>query len=142
MSEFLIGIEYHDPKTYAMWCGGLTEDYESSAGLFVEAESPDAAVAWGGHIGQALLAFVHEGTAPAGPPATSWLESTPESSGWRHCLDFFQHVRVGEMPDLAGMTAEAYQDWLVGHGKTPSPARSPDSPGRESTSLFSKRPTR
>ena len=52
------------------------------------------------------------------PSASAWLEDSPQSSGWQHCLDFFQHVRDGQMPDLEGMTTEAYQRWLERRGRS------------------------
>ena len=59
MAEYLVGIQYHEPEPYAQWERGVMEDYESSTGLFVEADSPEAAVAWGEQVGQALLRHVH-----------------------------------------------------------------------------------
>ena len=112
MAEYLIGIGYHDPETYSLWERGLIEDYESSTGLFIEANTAEEAVAWGKHVGQALLAHVFRHTTPAGPPAESWIEESVEDRGWKHCVSFFQRVRVGEMPNLAEMTTEAYERWL------------------------------
>jgi hypothetical protein len=114
MAEYLVGIMYHEPGPFAQWNRGLIEDYESSTGLFVEAESGEAAVAWGEQVGQALLRHAN------GDPALDWkalgyfcwLEESARDSGWGHCLDFFQHVRVGQMPELARMTTTSYIRWL------------------------------
>ncbi len=113
-SEFLIGVMYHEPEAYDQWNRGLIEDYESSTGLFVEADSAEAAVAWGERVGQELLRHVNGGA------SLDWkslgyfcrLEETPRDSGWGHCLDFFQHIRVGQWPDLDLMTTEVYTRWL------------------------------
>jgi hypothetical protein len=114
MTVHLVGIMYHEPESFARWERGLIEDYESSTGLFIEADSPEAAVAWGEHVGEELLWR-------ANSDATldwkrfgyfCWLESMPSESNGQHCLDFFQHVKVGQMPELDEMTTEAYSRWL------------------------------
>jgi len=114
-AEYLVGIMYHEPEPLAQWNRGLIEDYESSTGLFIEADSSDAAIGWGEEVGQVLLRHAN------GDPTLDWrtlgyycwLEPSPRESGWGHCLDFFQHVRVGQMPDLARMTTAAYRRWLA-----------------------------
>jgi hypothetical protein len=40
-----------------------------------------------------------------------WVEESPEVSDWADCLGFFQHVTVGEWPNLERMTNEAYVRW-------------------------------
>lgn len=112
MTEYLVGICFHEPGPFSLWRRGLIEDYESSTGLWVKADSPDDAVSWGEKVGEALHRKVNN------DPNTEWrghyscwLEDSPASSGWAHCLNFFQHVRVGEMPQLDQMTTEAYVRW-------------------------------
>ena len=114
MAEYLVGILYHEPEPFAQCNDGLVEDYESSTGLFIEADSPEAAVAWGEQVGEALLRHVNrEATLDwRALGYRCWLEESPRESGWGHCLNFFQHVRVGQMPDLERMTTAAYRRWL------------------------------
>jgi hypothetical protein len=113
-TEYLIGIAYHEPEPYGQWERGLIEDYESSTGLFVEATSPGAAVEWGEQVGQALLRHTNGDVSLDWKSLGyfCWVEESPLSGGWGHCLDFFQHVRVGQWPDLERMTTEACTRWL------------------------------
>jgi hypothetical protein len=115
MPEFLVGIGYHEPEPFAQWQRGLIEDYESSTGLWVVADTPEQAVAWGGRVGEALHRRVNnDPLADWSADYSCWLEESPTKSGWAHCLDFFQRVRVGEMPALECMETEAYHRWRVG----------------------------
>ena len=92
--EYLVGIGYHEPEAFALWNRGMIEDYESSTGLFVEAATPEEALAWAGGLGEDLLRHVN------GDPALDWkaygydcwLEDAPAASGWGHCLDFFPQM--------------------------------------------------
>jgi hypothetical protein len=112
MPEYLVGICYHEPEPFALWQRGVIEDYESSTGLWVAAESPDEAVAWGKRVGEALHRMVNgDPSADWGVDYSCWLEESPATSCWAHCLDFFQRVRVGEMPRLDQMGTEAYVRW-------------------------------
>ena len=113
MPEYLVGFSYHEPEPYALWQRGVIEDYESSTGLWVTADTPAEAVAWTERVAEALHRRVN------GDPAADWaevghfcwVEESPTTSGWAHCFDFFQRVRVGEMPQLDGMGTEAYVRW-------------------------------
>lgn len=112
MPEYLVGICYHEPEPYALWKLGLIEDYESSTGLWVTPKSPAEAVAWGERVGEALHRKVNtDPTADWLAEYSCWLEESPSTSGWAHCLDFFQRVHVGEMPPLERMGTKAYVDW-------------------------------
>ena len=112
MPEYLVGICYHEPEPLAQWRRGLIEDYESSTGLWVIADTPERAVAWGERVGEALHRRVNNDPIADWSSAYScWLEESPAASGWAYCLDFFQHVRVGEMPALERMGTEAYNRW-------------------------------
>jgi hypothetical protein len=117
--EYLIGIVYHEPEAYDQWKRGHIEDYESSTGLFVEADSAEAAVEWGERIAQALLRHANGDAALDWKSLgySCWVEESLQSSGWRHCLGFFQHVRVGQWPALEEMTTEAYTRWLERRAK-------------------------
>jgi len=113
MNTYLIGIMFHEPESWRLWNQGIIEDYESSTGLFIEANSLEEAILWGETVGESLLWFVND------DPSLNWhelgyycwVEPEPELSDWSHCLSFFQTVSVGTMPDLTQMTAEAYGKW-------------------------------
>ena len=116
-SSYLVGFCYHEPGAYEMAQRGLMEDYESSTGVFVEAASAEDALAWGEHVGEAL--FRHVNRDPSldwrGFGYFAWIEETPETCAWKHCLGFFQRVAVGTMPDFDRMGADAYQEWMDRH---------------------------
>jgi len=113
MPQYLIGIMYHEPEPFAQWNRGLIEDYESSTGLFIEADSEAEAVAWGEHVGQALLRRVNKDESLDWKAFGyfCWVEQSPKTSCWSHCLDFFLRVRFGEMPNLEHMGTAAYCNW-------------------------------
>jgi hypothetical protein len=113
MPEYLVGFSYHEPESFAQWQRGLIEDYESSTGLWVTADTPAEAVAWGERVGAALHQRVNSDPAAdwAGAGHFCWVEDSPAASGWTHCLDFFQRVHVGEMPLLDRMGTQAYSRW-------------------------------
>ena len=114
MPEYLVGFSYHEPGPYALWQRGVIEDFESSEGLWVTADTPAEAVAWGERVGEALHRRVNGDPAAdwAGAGHFAWVEESPAASGWGHCLGFFQRVRAGEMPPLDRMGTEAYSRWL------------------------------
>ena len=115
MPEYLVGIGYHEPEPFAQWRRGLIEDYESSTGLWVVADTPEQAIAWGERVGEALHRQVNgDPNADWSSAYFCWLEGSPNESGWAHCLDFFQRVRVGEMPILERMGTESYIRWQAG----------------------------
>lgn len=113
-AEYLIGVMYHEPDSLDLWNRGIIEDYESCTGLFIEAESAEAAVAWVEEVGQALLRLVN-GDATLDWKSLGyfcWVEPSLQDSGWAHCLDNFQHVRVGQWPEIERMTTAAYTRWM------------------------------
>src|SRR5580704_16666097 len=114
MPEYLIGIMFHEPEPFAQWNRGLIEDYESSTGLFVEADSVEAAVAWGEQVGLMLMRYVNRDDTLdwKGFGYFCWLADARQESCWKHCVEFFQHVRVGQCPEIDRMTTAAYTDWL------------------------------
>ena len=113
MSLYLIGFAFHEPEPFADWSRGLIEDYESSTGLFVEADSPAEAIAWGEEVAQALLRQVNQDDSLVWNEFAypCWVEESPTTSCWSRCLDFFLRVRVGEMPNLEQMGTAAYCRW-------------------------------
>jgi hypothetical protein len=114
MNEFLIGLGYHYPEDYERWKRGITEDFEASTGLFVTAENVDDALAWGKVVAQRLLNHVHRSNDLTLEQFQHecWVEKDPGSGCWSHCLDFFQHVAVGQMPKLDQMTVDAFGQWM------------------------------
>jgi len=112
MPEYLVGICYHEAEPFTRWQHGVIEDYESSTGLWVIAESPEEAIKWGEQVAEALHRKVNnDPVADWHASYSCWLEHSPKTSGWAHCLDFFQRVHVGEMPSLDQMGTEAYVRW-------------------------------
>ena len=47
MQTFLIGLMYHEPESWRLWNAGVISDYESSTGVFVDAQTEQDALAWG-----------------------------------------------------------------------------------------------
>jgi hypothetical protein len=113
MLQYLVGIMFHEPEALTQWNRGLSEDYESSTGLFIFAASADDAVAWGEKVGQALLRHLNQDDSLDWRAFGyfCWVEEAPATSCWSHCLEFFQRVRVGEMPNLNQMGSAAYSLW-------------------------------
>jgi hypothetical protein len=113
MPVCLVGFSYHEPEPYVLWQRDVVEDFERSTGLWVTADTPAEAVAWGQRVGETLHRQVNGDPAAdwAGAGHFCWVEESPTMSGWAHCLDFFQRVRVGEMPPVDCMGTEAYRRW-------------------------------
>ena len=114
MSRYLVGIMFHEPEPYALWNRGIIEDYESSTGLFVSANTREEAISWGEVVGQLLLRRLNNDPdlnwADCG--YSCWIEDDVESSEWSHCKDFFQSVDVGVVPNLDEMGTAAYERWM------------------------------
>ena len=119
MPSYLFGFGYEGPLE--MKCNDETgSDYESSVGVFIEADSETEALAWGCEIAERYMKHEH-----GGDPSISWrargyaywIESHPETSSWSHCLTFFQRVTVGEFPVFARMTSRAYVEWSRANGQ-------------------------
>jgi hypothetical protein len=116
MPEYLVGICYHKPEPFAQWQRGVIEDYESSTGLWVTADTPAEAIEWGERVGEALHRLVNGApTADWSASYSCWLEESPATSEWAHCLNFFQRVQLGEMLPLDQMGTEAYIRWQQEH---------------------------
>ena len=52
MPEYLVGFSYHEPESYALWQRDITEDFESSTGLWITADTPAEAIAWGKRVAE------------------------------------------------------------------------------------------
>ncbi len=113
MNEYLISLEYHYPEDYDLWGKGVIEDYEAYTGLFVQANTVARALEWGAVVANRLLNHVHktDGLTLEQFQHECSLEVDPKKSDWAHCLDFFQHVAYGEIPELDRMTTDAYVKW-------------------------------
>jgi hypothetical protein len=113
MPEYLVGLSYHEPVAHVLWQRGVIEDYESSTGLWVTADTPAEAVAWAERVAEALYRGLNSDPVADWAEAGHfcWVEESPSTSAWAHCLDFFPRVRVGEMPELSRLGSEAYRRW-------------------------------
>jgi hypothetical protein len=118
MSSYLFGFGYEDAlemKCNAEW----GTDYESSTGVFIEANSEEEATAWGCEIAEAFMRYENDGDPSISWRACGyahWIEANPETSDWSHCLSYFQRVKVGEFPDFDRMTSRAYVEWCKANG--------------------------
>jgi len=111
--EYLFIFQYHEPESLQLFERGLTEDYESTTGVFIEAESAEEASIWCQVVAQELLRRCNNDNTLDWKRSgySCWMESIPEISPWSHCLSFFQHVHVGEMPNIDAMGTAAYVSW-------------------------------
>ena len=96
-----------------MWRKGKTEDFESSTGIFINANSKEEAIAWGEKIGVYLFKKENPNELKSWKSFghSCWVEEDWDRSGWKHCLDLFQIVEAGVIPDLEKMRTQAYSDW-------------------------------
>jgi len=112
-SEFLVIFQYHEPEPFHQFEQGMLEEYESTTGIYIDAETENEAQKWAEAIASELLkhcnADVHLNWNQF--KYSCWVEHHPDESPWSHCLDFFQHVRVGQLPVLDGMDSTAYLSW-------------------------------
>ena len=118
MQKYLVGLQYHEPESYALWQKGVVEDYESSTGIFVKAKSEGEALAWGREVANAVLRAANNDSSLSAEAFgyECWIESDPDKSDWQHCLSFFQEVAVGELPNVEKMSASAYAVWCKENG--------------------------
>jgi hypothetical protein len=117
-SEYLVLFHYHEPEPRQLFERGVIEDYESTTGVFVNAETENDALTWGEAIAQELLRHCNDDKSLDwnGLGYSCWIESNPGESSWSHCLGFFQHVQIGEMPNIEAMDTTAYVSWQDGQG--------------------------
>ena len=119
MNEYVIGFGYHEPESYAAWERGVTEDFESSTGIFISAPTKEEALRWGEVVAGELFRRLNPKEARTWKEVGHdlWIEENPASCSWKHCLGFFQHVHVGEAPDFTEMGTPAYVRWMKAHEK-------------------------
>jgi hypothetical protein len=114
MRAFLVGISWCDPEEVAAYKrGGLDDDPRCSTGLFVESATAEEAVSWTKAVAVKYMEVLFH---PKQYPQEAleifcWVEERPESSAWKHCLEFFQQISVGRFPDYQKMTTGAYSEW-------------------------------
>jgi hypothetical protein len=113
MEKYLVGISYHDPESYESWEKGMLEDYESSTGIFINANSSEEAISWGEIIGEELFKKENPNESRSWKSFEHfcWIEEDWKVSGWEHCFDFFQNVDIGIHPDYEKMGSNAYLKW-------------------------------
>jgi hypothetical protein len=106
MARFLYFFTYQTPgQSEAARTGGAVE--EASAALFIEAETAEAALAWGREISGALF---HHLTGAAAARWTSlnfahWIESHPELEYPPEILAALPCVACGQLPDFDRLMA-------------------------------------
>ena len=80
-------------------------DDEDSLGVFIEAASPDQALAWGRSISEEFLKVLHgdRSVSWAQQNYAHWIESNPASRFEPGVLLKIPTVRVGEYPDWSSL---------------------------------------
>jgi hypothetical protein len=111
VAEYLVGISFRVPKSLD-WSRGLIPDPELVATLYIEAESREAALAWGEQVGRALTREANAGEPPGGQShgCRSWLyaDYPGGDESFRGDRESIQHVSDGEWPVLARLKPEVY----------------------------------
>ncbi|KWO50045.1 hypothetical protein WT98_17070 [Burkholderia territorii] len=116
--EYLVIFQYHEPEPRQLFERGVIEDYESTTGVFIKAAAAEDALIWCESIAQELLCRSNDDRSLDWTRLgySCWIESNPGNSSWSHCLGFFQHVQVGEMPNVDAMGTAAYISWQGNQG--------------------------
>lgn len=84
-------------------------DYESSTGVWIESSSDEEASAWGQVIAERLVQSIFEQAKEtayswADAKFANWIEREPDAL---RRADYLPMVKVGEMPDLTVLAADA-----------------------------------
>ena len=114
MDKYLFGFSWDDPEEAEAY-KRLVFDFEAgcSMGVFIEALDKDMAMSWGAKVAEGYLNYIykdkHYSLKDIG--FHYWIEDDPTNSTWKHCLDFFQKIEAGVLPDFRMMTTQAYCDW-------------------------------
>lgn len=106
MTRYLFRFGYCTPSQWAANEAHGGED-ESSSAFFVEADSPEAALAWGAEVAEAFVQSLFSSSGwTAGAPSwkearfAHWLEESPEDAFPPEQLRTLPVVKAGELPDL------------------------------------------
>lgn len=93
--EYLVIFQYREPEPLQLFERGVAEDYESTTGVFINAESDEEALIWSGAIAQERLRYCNGDRSLDWKYMgyTNWIESNPEKLPWSHCLSFFSMPR-------------------------------------------------
>lgn len=114
MSKYLFRFGYCTP---AQWSANDAHgwDDESSSSIFVEADSPETALAWGESVAEHFVQelFVAAGRAENMPGwrasrFASWIEDLPRKSFSSDQLEKIPVVRVGEFPDFVVLAGNEF----------------------------------
>jgi hypothetical protein len=105
MARYLFRFGYCTPSQWAANEAHGWED-ESSSAFLVEADSPEAALAWGAEVAEAFVQalFAADGRAVGAlswkeARFAHWLEDSPEDAFPPEHLRKLPVVRVGELPE-------------------------------------------
>jgi hypothetical protein len=121
MNAFLIGLSWRDPEEVASFVRmGLDDDSRWSTGIFITAGDKATALSWGNEVGKKFMDFLfaNKNYQPKELELFCWVEEDPPKSSWKHCLDFFQRIQIGQHPEFQKMTADAYGDWCKKAGRS------------------------
>lgn len=113
MKKHLVGISYHESEHFDSLEKGIYEDYESSTGIFINANSREEALAWGEIVAEELFKKKNPNESQSWMSFGHycWIEEDWNESSWVHCLDFFQYIDNGIHPDYEIMGIKAYLKW-------------------------------
>src|SRR5262249_7048195 len=86
--EYLVMFQYHEPESLQLFERGVIEDYESTTGVFITANSAEEALIWCNAIAQEVLWRCNDDRSLDWQQSgySCWIESDPETSSWSHCL--------------------------------------------------------
>jgi hypothetical protein len=104
--KFLYGFGFETPRQRAMNDARGWDD-EDSGCVIIEAETADAAREWGRAVAEAFLKYLYDDPAVswAAGRYADWIDADPASRWSPEQLADVPNVSVGEMPDLARVSA-------------------------------------
>jgi len=110
--EYLVEFMYHEPESLDLWNRGIIWDFESTEILWITADLPAEAIAWGNRVAEAFHRHVNDlPNADWDSEYRCWIVESPSMIPSSY-LDFCQRVQIGEMPSFDEMGSEAYRRWL------------------------------
>ncbi|SDH23830.1 hypothetical protein SAMN04487926_10313 [Paraburkholderia steynii] len=112
--EYRVAFLYHEPESRQLFERGVIVDYESTARIFIVAESEEEALTWCEAIAKEMLWRCNDDR------SLDWKDLG--YSCWIECdralFGFFQHVKAGEMPNFDAMGTHAYLRWQDDQSKS------------------------